>query len=238
MLENSAPFRWWFTSGKFPADWSLRQLETTLGLHGTVDAPATIGRTPVRTQRSSAAPLPSGAFPSCSLQPVMHGNRATGRSKYAPFWITLCPASMARRDNLPLRWCIAWARREKTTGMCWSKPYPLRLPKACKFSTEREETCLKKVVLSPVEVREPQVLRILTFRSNMRYCRERSQQLKEAMPRGKNSNELQVLGVERPRQIGPIVHSMPSIFREISKDDFGIDGEIEIVVPRRQGRGF
>jgi len=39
-------------------------------------------------------------------------------------------------------------------------------------------------------------------------------------------------------RIGPIVHSMPSIFREISKDDFGIDGEIEIVVPKTKGKGF
>ncbi len=39
-------------------------------------------------------------------------------------------------------------------------------------------------------------------------------------------------------RIGPIVHSMPSIFREISKDDFGIDGEIEIIVPKASGGGF
>ncbi len=39
-------------------------------------------------------------------------------------------------------------------------------------------------------------------------------------------------------RIGPIVHSMPSIFREISKDDFGIDGEIEIIVSKAKGEGF
>ena len=39
-------------------------------------------------------------------------------------------------------------------------------------------------------------------------------------------------------RISPIVHSMPSIFREISKDDFGIDGEIEIVVAKASGEGF
>ena len=39
-------------------------------------------------------------------------------------------------------------------------------------------------------------------------------------------------------RIGPIVHSMPSIFREISKDDFGIDGEIEIIVSKASGEGF
>ena len=39
-------------------------------------------------------------------------------------------------------------------------------------------------------------------------------------------------------RIGLIVHRMPSIFREISKDDVGIDGEIEIVVPKANGEGF
>ena len=33
-------------------------------------------------------------------------------------------------------------------------------------------------------------------------------------------------------RLGPTVHRMPSIFREISKDDVGIDGEIEIVVSK------
>ncbi len=39
-------------------------------------------------------------------------------------------------------------------------------------------------------------------------------------------------------RIGPIVHHMPSIFREISKDDVGIDGEIEILVPKANGESF
>ena len=34
------------------------------------------------------------------------------------------------------------------------------------------------------------------------------------------------------------VHAMHCIFREISKDDYGIDGEIEVVVPKPGGRGF
>ncbi len=52
-----APFRWWFTSGKFPADWSLRQLEATLQLHGAVDAPATMAER--LAELSEAAPLPA-----------------------------------------------------------------------------------------------------------------------------------------------------------------------------------
>jgi hypothetical protein len=52
-----APFRWWFTSGKFPAGWSLRQLEATLRLHGTVDAPATMAER--LAELSEAAPLPA-----------------------------------------------------------------------------------------------------------------------------------------------------------------------------------
>jgi len=39
-------------------------------------------------------------------------------------------------------------------------------------------------------------------------------------------------------RIAPIVHEMKCIFREISKDDFGIDGEIEVVVPKADGKGF
>lgn len=35
-----------------------------------------------------------------------------------------------------------------------------------------------------------------------------------------------------------IVHKMRCIYREINKDDFGIDGEIEIVVPKSDGLGF
>jgi len=52
-----APFRWWFKSGKFPAGWSLRQLEATLQLHGTVDAPATMAER--LAEFSEAAPLPA-----------------------------------------------------------------------------------------------------------------------------------------------------------------------------------
>lgn len=39
-------------------------------------------------------------------------------------------------------------------------------------------------------------------------------------------------------RISLIVHEMRCIFREITKDDFGIDGEIEIVVPKSDGKGF
>ena len=39
-------------------------------------------------------------------------------------------------------------------------------------------------------------------------------------------------------RITPIVHEMKCIFREITKDDFGIDGEIEIVIPKPGGQGF
>jgi hypothetical protein len=31
---------------------------------------------------------------------------------------------------------------------------------------------------------------------------------------------------------------MHCIFREISKDDYGIDGEIEVVIPKIDGKGF
>jgi hypothetical protein len=51
------PFRWWFKSGKFPAEWSLRQLETTLQLHGSVDAPATMAE--YLAELSGATPFPS-----------------------------------------------------------------------------------------------------------------------------------------------------------------------------------
>lgn len=34
------------------------------------------------------------------------------------------------------------------------------------------------------------------------------------------------------------VHEMKCIFRELSKDDFGIDGEIEIVLPKPDGQGY
>ena len=35
-----------------------------------------------------------------------------------------------------------------------------------------------------------------------------------------------------------VVHKMRCIYREINKDDFGIDGEIEIVVPKPDGLGY
>lgn len=42
-------------------------------------------------------------------------------------------------------------------------------------------------------------------------------------------------GIDR---INNVVHEMRCIFREISKDDFGIDGEIEVVVPKADGKGY
>lgn len=39
-------------------------------------------------------------------------------------------------------------------------------------------------------------------------------------------------------QISLVVHQMKCIWREISKDDYGIDGEIEIVVPKSTGDGY
>lgn len=39
-------------------------------------------------------------------------------------------------------------------------------------------------------------------------------------------------------RISEVVHEMKCIFREISKDDFGIDGEIEVVLPKSDGNGF
>jgi hypothetical protein len=39
-------------------------------------------------------------------------------------------------------------------------------------------------------------------------------------------------------RISSTVHEMRCIFREISKDDFGLDGEIEVVVPKQGGQGF
>lgn len=43
------------------------------------------------------------------------------------------------------------------------------------------------------------------------------------------------VGLDR---ISSTVHAMKCIFREITKDDFGIDGEIEIVVPKPDGKGY
>ena len=39
-------------------------------------------------------------------------------------------------------------------------------------------------------------------------------------------------------RINHVVHEMRCIFRELSKDDFGIDGEIEVVVPKEDGKGY
>jgi hypothetical protein len=39
-------------------------------------------------------------------------------------------------------------------------------------------------------------------------------------------------------RISIIVHEMKCIFREIIKDDFGMDGEIELVVPKPDGKGY
>src|SRR4051794_20149111 len=39
-------------------------------------------------------------------------------------------------------------------------------------------------------------------------------------------------------RISQIVHEMHCIFRELSKDDFGLDGEIEVVTPKVGGVGF
>jgi hypothetical protein len=35
-----------------------------------------------------------------------------------------------------------------------------------------------------------------------------------------------------------VVHDMKCIFREINKDDYGLDGEIEVVVPKSDGNGY
>ncbi len=39
-------------------------------------------------------------------------------------------------------------------------------------------------------------------------------------------------------RISLAVHEMGCIFREITKDDYGLDGEIEIVVPKADGKGY
>lgn len=39
-------------------------------------------------------------------------------------------------------------------------------------------------------------------------------------------------------RISIVVHEMKCIFREITKDDFGLDGEIEVVVPKADGQGY
>lgn len=39
-------------------------------------------------------------------------------------------------------------------------------------------------------------------------------------------------------RISPTVHEMKCLWREINKSDFGIDGEIELLVPRPDGKGY
>lgn len=39
-------------------------------------------------------------------------------------------------------------------------------------------------------------------------------------------------------RISVIVHQMGNIWREMTKDDFGLDGEIEVVTPKANGEGF
>jgi hypothetical protein len=39
-------------------------------------------------------------------------------------------------------------------------------------------------------------------------------------------------------RVSQVVHAMNCIFRELSKDDFGLDGEIEVVRPKPGGTGF
>lgn len=39
-------------------------------------------------------------------------------------------------------------------------------------------------------------------------------------------------------RISVIVHGMGNIWREMTKDDFGLDGEIEVVIPKANGEGF
>jgi hypothetical protein len=39
-------------------------------------------------------------------------------------------------------------------------------------------------------------------------------------------------------RISPTVHAMRCLWREITKSDFGIDGEIEVLAPREDGKGY
>ncbi len=39
-------------------------------------------------------------------------------------------------------------------------------------------------------------------------------------------------------RISLIIHEMKCIFREITKDDFGLDGEIEVVRAKPDGNGY
>ncbi len=39
-------------------------------------------------------------------------------------------------------------------------------------------------------------------------------------------------------RISAIVHGMGNIWREMTKDDYGLDGEIEVVTPKANGEGY
>ncbi|MCL4279994.1 MAG: DUF4365 domain-containing protein, partial [Ignavibacteriaceae bacterium] len=39
-------------------------------------------------------------------------------------------------------------------------------------------------------------------------------------------------------RINIVIHEMKCIWRELTKDDFGIDGEIEVVIPKPDGKGY
>ncbi len=50
-----------------------------------------------------------------------------------------------------------------------------------------------------------------------------------------SSKGMEWKGLDR---ISFIVHEMGNIWREMTKDDFGLDGEIEVVTPKANGKGF
>ena len=55
------------------------------------------------------------------------------------------------------------------------------------------------------------------------------------MPKIVPASKFQELkGLDR---ISQVVHEMQCIWREISKDDIGIDGEIDLLEPRPDGKG-
>src|SRR5438105_8976642 len=49
------------------------------------------------------------------------------------------------------------------------------------------------------------------------------------------SKQTEWKGLDR---ISVVVHEMGNIWREMTKDDFGLDGEIEVVTPKANGEGF
>src|SRR5208283_1032196 len=51
----------------------------------------------------------------------------------------------------------------------------------------------------------------------------------------KPSKRTEWKGLDR---ISVIVHEMGNIWREMTKDDYGLDGEIEVVTPKADGKGF